>query len=95
MTRTIFPSTTLPAVYERFTLKNVTGDNLLVTVPQFCQTASTDHYAGVDGTYLVRAEIDGDVTAWMAPGEELTFTVVYQAYREAQDYFSVALLVSS
>lgn len=36
MTRTIFPSTTLPAVYERFTLKNVTGDNLLVTVPQFC-----------------------------------------------------------
>lgn len=82
MTRTIFPSTTLPAVYERFTLKNVTGDNLLVTVPQFCQTASTDHYAGVDGTYLVRAEIDGDVTAWMAPGEELTFTVVYQAYRE-------------
>lgn len=82
MTRTIFPSTTLPAVYERFTLKNVTGDNLLVTVPQFCQTASTDHYAGVDGTYLVRAEIDGDVTAWMAPGTELTFTVVYQAFRE-------------
>ena len=34
MTRTIFPSTTLPAVYERFTLKNITGDNLLVTVPQ-------------------------------------------------------------
>ena len=82
MTRTIFPSTTLPAVYERFTLKNITGDNLLVTVPQFCQTASTDHYAGVDGTYLVRAEIDGDGTAWMAPGAERTFTVVYQAYRE-------------
>lgn len=82
MTRTIFPSTTLPAVYERFTLKNVTGDNLLVTVPKFCQVASTDHYAGVDGTYLVRAEIDGDGTAWMAPGTERTFTVVYQAYRE-------------
>ena len=82
MTRTIFPSTTLPAVYERFTLKNVTGDNLLVTVPKFCQVASTDHYAGVDGTYLVRAEIDVDGTAWMAPGTERTFTVVYQAYRE-------------
>ena len=82
MTRTIFPSTTLPAVYERFTLKNVTGDNLLVTVPKFCQVASTDHYAGVDGTYLVRAEIDGDGTAWMAPGTERTFTVVYQAYRK-------------
>ena len=82
MTRTIFPSTTLPAVYERFTLKNVTGNNLLVTVPKFCQVASTDHYAGVDGTYLVRAEIDGDGTAWMVPGTERTFTVVYQAYRE-------------
>lgn len=82
MTRTIFPSTTLPVVYERFTLKNVTGDNLLITVPKFCQVASTDHYAGVDGTYLVRAEIDGDGTAWMAPGIERTFTVVYQAYRK-------------
>lgn len=82
MTRRLFPSTTLPAVYERFTLRNVTGDNLLVTVPQFCQIASTDRCAGVDGTYLVRAEIDGSGTAWMAPGEERTFTVVYQAYRE-------------
>ena len=82
MTRTLFPSTTLPAVYERFTLKNVTGDNLLVTVPKLCQEASTDHYAGVDGTYIVRAEIAGDGTAWMRPGEERTFTVVYQAYRE-------------
>ena len=36
----------------------------------------------MDGTYLVRAEIDGDGTAWMAPGAERTFTVVYQAYRE-------------
>lgn len=106
MTRTIYPSTTLPAVYERFTLKNVTGDNLLVDIPQLTQIASTDHYAGVDGTYLIRAEIFGNenddsgyagtnsdadnvgtrrrVTGskWMKPGEERTFTVVYQAYRE-------------
>lgn len=82
MTRTLFPSTALPAVYERFTLKNVTGDNLLLTVPKFCQIASTDHYAGVDGTYLIRAEIQGDGTAWIKPGEERTFTVIYQAYRE-------------
>ena len=82
MTRALFPSTTLPAVYERFKLRNVTGDNLLVTVPQFCQTASTDRYAGVDGAYLVRAEIDGSGTAWMTPGSERTFTVTYQAYRE-------------
>ena len=82
MTRTLFPSTTLPVVYEKFKLKNVTADNLLVVVPQFTQVASTDHYAGVDGTYLVRSEIDGGGTTWMKPGEERTFTVVYQAYRE-------------
>ena len=82
MTRTLFPSTTLPCVYERFSLRNVTGDNLLVTVPEFCQTSATDHYAGVDGTYLVRAEIDGAGTAWMKPGEERIFTVIYQAYRQ-------------
>lgn len=110
MTRTIYPSTTLPAVYERFTIKNVTGDNLLVEIPQFTQIASTDHYAGVDGTYLIRTEIVGNVGSngnatngeandknsetydranskgtgarWMKPGEERTFTVIYQAYRE-------------
>ncbi len=84
MIRTIYPSTTLPAVYERFTLKNVTGDNLLVSVPQFTQVSSTDHYAGVDGTYYIRAEIDGIGTAWMTPGEERSFTVIYQAYREKE-----------
>ena len=124
MTRTIFPSTTLPAIYERFTLKNVTGDNLLVDIPQLTQIAATDHYAGVDGTYLIRTEIAGNVVSngnaangeangnnsetydkngeassnnsetydranskaigakWMKPGEERTFTVIYQAYRE-------------
>lgn len=91
MTRTIFPSTTLPAVYERFTLKNVAGDNLLVGVPKFTQIASTDHYAGVDGTYLVRAGIDGSGTAWMKPGEERTFTVIYQAYREGGEVTSPLL----
>ncbi len=91
MTRTVYPSTTLPAVYERFTLKNVTGDNLLLVIPEYSQTASTDYYAGVDGTYLVRADIDGSWTGWMAPGESRTFTVVYQAYRKGGEVTSELL----
>lgn len=85
MTRIMYPSTTLPAVYEKFTIKNVTGDNLLVEIPQLTQIASTDHYSGVDGTYLIRSEIVGSKETgarWMKPGEERTFTVIYQAYRE-------------
>ena len=91
MTRTVFPSTTLPAVYERFTLKNVTGDNLLLVIPEYSKTSSTDYYAGVDGTYLVRADLDGSWTGWMAPGESRTFTVVYQAYRKGGEVTSALL----
>ena len=91
LTRTIFPSTTLPAVYERCVIRNVTGDNLLITIPEFVQVASTDRYAGVDGAYLVRAELDGAWTGWMAPGEERTFTLIYQAYREGGEVTSPLL----
>ena len=84
MTRSIFPSTTLPAVCESFALENVTADNLLICVPEFNQVSSTDKYAGVDGTYYVRAQIDRPRTLWLAPGEKYSFTVVYQAYREGE-----------
>ncbi len=84
LTRTLFPSTTLPCVCESFVIENVTGDNLLITVPEFTQVASTDKYAGVDGTYYVRAQIDSPWTGWLSPGQKYSFTVTYQAYREGQ-----------
>lgn len=84
MTRRIFPSTTLPAVCESFEVENVTADNLLVCVPEFTELASTDRYAGVDGTYYVRAQIDRPCTHWLAPGEKRAFNVIYQAYREGE-----------
>ncbi len=83
MTRTVFPSTTSAAICEKFVIKNVTADNLLLTVPELCEVTSTDHYAGVDGTYLLRTEIDEPWTGWLVPGAEHSFTVIYQAYREA------------
>ncbi len=82
MTRTIFPSTTSAAVCEKFVIKNVTSDNLLLCVPKFCEELSTDPYAGVDGAYIIRSEIDKSWTGWLAPCEEHSFSVVYQAYRE-------------
>ncbi len=51
MTRTVFPSTTLPAVYERFTIKNVGKKSLLLTIPEYSQISATEESAGVDGTY--------------------------------------------
>ncbi len=82
MVRTIFPSTEATAVCEKFVIKNVTADNLLLTVPEFCEVTSTDPGAGVDGTYLIRTEIDAPWTGWLAPGAEHSFSVAYQAYRE-------------
>ncbi len=94
MTRTVFPSTTLPAVYERFTIKNVGKKSLLLTIPEYSQTSATEESAGVDGTYLVRTEIDGSWTGSLSPGESRGFSVVYQAYRKGGEVTS-ALLAGS
>ena len=80
MTRTIFPSRTLPLMCERYMLRNVGAKPLTVSVPEFSQVITTDPAKGVTGSYVVRADIAGSGTFTLAAGDSLAFDAVFQAY---------------
>lgn len=82
MTRTIFPSPTLPLMCERYVVRNIGEKPLAVCVPEFSQVVTTDPARGVTGSYLVRGDILGSGTFTLAPDASLAFDAVFQAYRD-------------
>jgi hypothetical protein len=65
VTRTIFPSTTLPMVCEKYVIRNISGKSLTINIPKFSQISETLAGEGVDGSYVIRADIFGNgTTGW-------------------------------
>lgn len=85
MTRTIFPSRTLPLMCERYVLCNVGEKPLSVCVPEFSQVVTTDPAKGVTGSYVVRGDLMGNGTFTLAPADSLAFDAVFQAYRSGEE----------
>ncbi|MEE0689298.1 MAG: hypothetical protein UCJ13_00480 [Bacteroidaceae bacterium] len=85
ITYTGFPSTTLPMMCETYEVKNIASRPLTVAVPEFVQKAKTDPAKGVDGAYIIQAEIYGNGTYVIEPGKGITFGAVFQAYREKNE----------
>ena len=81
VSRTIFPSRTLPVVCEMFVLRNMSDKALTVNVPEFSQVVRTLADKGVDGSYVIRADIFGSGTYILEPREEVRFHAAFQAYR--------------
>lgn len=85
ITYTGFPSTTLPMMCETYEVKNITGRTITVIVPEFLQKAKTDPEKGVDGSYIIQAEIYGNGTFKIEPGKSIEFGAAFQAYREKNE----------
>ncbi len=85
ITYTGFPSTTLPMMCETYEVKNIASRPLTVAVPEFVQKAKTDPAKGVDGAYIIQAEIYGNGTYTIEPGKSITFGAAFQAYREKNE----------
>ena len=81
VTRTIFPSTTLPVICEKYIIRNTSDNSLTVNIPEFSQVSKTLPEKGVDGSYVVRADIFGNGTYTLKPQETLEFSAAFQAYR--------------
>lgn len=84
MTRTIFPSRTLPLMCERYMLRNVGAKPLTVSVPEFSQVITTDPAKGVTGSYVVRGDIAGSGTFTLAAGTRLRSTPCSRPTRAAE-----------
>ena len=85
ITYTGFPCTTLPMMCETYEVKNIASRPLTVAVPEFVQKAKTDPAKGVDGAYIIQAEIYGNGTYVIEPGKSITFGAAFQAYREKNE----------
>ena len=85
ITYTGFPSTTLPMMCETYEVKNIASRPLTVAVPEFVQKAKTDPAKGVDGAYIIQAEIYGNGTYVIEPGKSIIFGAAFQAYREKNE----------
>lgn len=79
--RIIFPSMDKPFMCERYVLKNLQDDEVMVYIPEFKQNITTLPECGVDGSYLISASIQGAGTYKLKSGESLTFDAVFQACR--------------
>lgn len=85
MTRTIFPSRSLPLMCEHYVLRNVGRKPLAVYIPEFSQAVTTDPAKGVTGSYVVRGDLAGSGTFTLAPADSLAFDAVFQAYRSGEE----------
>ena len=85
MTRTIFPSRSLPLMCEHYVLRNVGGKPLAVYIPEFSQVVTTDPAKGVTGSYVVRGDLAGSGTFMLVPADSLAFDAVFQAYRSDEE----------
>ena len=81
LTRFIFPSVDKPLLGETYTLTNVSERDITVYVPEYSQIFKTREEKGVDGVYVVRADLEGTGTFVLKPGESVHFGAVFQAYR--------------
>ena len=84
MERVIYPSPTKPVMCELYNVKNISAKPITVLVPEFSQNFTTRPEKGVDGSYIIRAEILNPTTKVLQPGEELDFSAVFQAYRSTE-----------
>lgn len=81
VSQTIFPSRNLPMVCEIYVLRNISDKPLTVSVPEFSQVVRTLAGEGLDGSYVIRADIFGSGTYVLAPRNEIRFHAAFQAYR--------------
>ena len=75
ITREIFPSTTLPMLCERYSVKNNSGRPVTLTVPVQKTVYTTDPAKGVEGSYTITIAIQNNGVFELKPGESVRFYV--------------------
>lgn len=82
VTRVITPSTELPAVIMRYTLKNNGKQTLKIDIDQINDQQLTQKDVGVEGSYVIRQQLQGTGDYELATGDSLTFSAIICAQQE-------------
>lgn len=84
LTRVLFPSTSLPAFCEKYTLKNVGDKPVPVEASNVRSEILTPKERGVAGTYHLIQSLTGGFSRHLQPGEEVSFYVTTAGFKEGE-----------
>lgn len=84
LTRVLFPSTSLPAFCEKYTLKNVGNKPVPVEASNVRSEILTPKERGVAGTYHLIQTLSGGFSRQLQPGEEVSFYVTTAGFKEGE-----------
>ena len=84
LTRVLFPSTSLPAFCEKYTLKNLGDKPVPVEASDVRSEILTPKERGVAGTYHLIQSLTGGFSRLLQPGEEVSFYVTTAGFKEGE-----------
>ncbi len=84
LSQSIFPSTTRPMICEKYSLKNTSQKQTIVTIPELKTLYRTDEKKGVEGSYCIEIGIQNSGVFTLNPGQEIYFFATIQAYSKSQ-----------
>ena len=84
LTRVLFPSTSLPAFCEKYTLKNMGDKPVPVEASNVRSEILTPKERGVAGTYHLIQTLSGGFSRQIQPGEEVSFYVTTAGFKEGE-----------
>lgn len=81
LTRILFPSVSLPAFCEKYTLKNIGTSDVAVEIPSSHSAINTAEKDGTEGSYKLVSTLSGQTVGILKPGEQLTFDATFAGYK--------------
>jgi len=84
ITRTMFPSRTLPAYIETYQLKNLSAKPVMVEIPEYANTYVTDSAKGIYGSYKYIAQSTGGGSFQLEPGKQIMFHAQFYAVKKSE-----------
>ncbi|MEI7735003.1 MAG: hypothetical protein WCI49_06025 [Ferruginibacter sp.] len=85
LTRQYFPSAEQPAYCESYSIKNISGNTLVIEIPQSNEVYSTDPAKGTEGSYTIRAELMHAGHFNLRNNDSLNFSIAYTAIKATQE----------
>lgn len=89
LTRQYFPSTEQPVYCEWYSIKNISGNTLVIEIPKSNEVYSTDPAKGTEGSYTIRAELMNSGHFNLRNNDSLNFSIVYAATKATQEIAAV------
>jgi hypothetical protein len=84
LTRIMFPSTSQPAFYEKYILKNISDKSIPIEISNTYIQIKTPAQRGVNGSYRLVQKLQGNICRELRPTEEAVFYVSTTGYKQEE-----------